>query len=186
MSANSRGDDPTADPNKGPTFPVANPAAPGETVQMQDERDPALGAHDDRFRRAFVTEQPISVAEMARAVEDDRCGAIVTFDGVVRNHDEGRGVLALDYTAHPTADAIMREVVQDLVQRFPDVIIAAAHRVGPLAIGDSALACAVAAPHRKRAFEACDLLVDEVKSRVPIWKHQRFEDGTEEWVAALA
>ena len=175
-----------SDPNTGVTFPVPSPVGPGQTALPQDERDPALGEAADRLRQAAVTTAPLCVADMSRAVEDERCGAIVTFDGVVRNHDEGRAVLALEYTAHPTAEAVMREVARDVTARFPDVIVAAAHRVGPLAIGDSALTCAVAAPHRKRAFEACDVLVDEVKRRVPIWKHQRFTDGTDEWVAALA
>lgn len=158
---------------------------PEDMVRPQDPRDPSLGPVEHRMRLALVTEEAVSVQEMARLVADERCGAVVTFDGVVRNHDEGRGVQRLAYTAHPSAQQVMDEVLADVTGRFPDVIIAAAHRYGPLSIGDCALACAVAAPHRKRAFEACDVLVDEVKARLPIWKEQHFDDGTQEWVAAL-
>ncbi|MGO2720599.1 MAG: molybdenum cofactor biosynthesis protein MoaE, partial [Brachybacterium tyrofermentans] len=118
-------------------------------------------------------------------VEDPRCGAVVTFDGVVRDHDGGRGVERLEYTAHPGAADVMAEVAREIAERYPDTLVAVAHRYGPLEIGDSALACAVAAPHRKQAFVACDDLVDTVKQRLPIWKHQHFEDGEDEWVGAL-
>ena len=80
---------------------------------------------------------------------------------------------------------MIAEVAAEIAERYPDVLVAVAHRVGPLAIGDSALVCAIAAPHRKQAFVACDELVDTVKQRVPIWKHQVFDDGASEWVGAL-
>lgn len=147
--------------------------------------DPAMGSVAERIRYAEVTEEPVSIAAMAAAVADRRCGAVVTFDGVVRDHDGGRSVQALEYTAHPTAGAIIADVAREIAARYPDTLVAVVHRHGPLAIGDSALACAVAAPHRKQAFVACDDLVDTVKERVPIWKHQRFEDGQSEWVGAL-
>jgi molybdopterin synthase catalytic subunit len=121
---------------------------------------------------ADVVDRPISIAECESLVADDRFGAVVTFAGVVRNHDEGRGVLTLSYTAH-------------LAARFPDVSLAVLHRVGDLTIGDVALAAAVASAHRAPAFEAAALLVDLVKERVPIWKEQSFDDGQTEWVAAL-
>lgn len=152
--------------------------------QLRVPGDPDLGGLEQRVRRASVGEEPISVAAMAAAVADPRCGAVVTFDGVVRDHDGGRGVLALDYSAHPLAEQALAEVARDVAAAHGDVIVAIAHRVGPLAVGDTALACAVAAPHRKLAFSACDMLVDEVKARVPIWKHQRFADGGTEWVGA--
>ena len=147
--------------------------------------DPALGPAPSRIRHASVGEGEIRTTDMAAAVADPRCGAVVTFDGVVRDHDEGRGVARLEYTAHPSAQQVLAEVAGEIARRHPDVLIAVAHRVGPLAIGDSALVCAVAAAHRKQAFAACDELVDTVKQRVPIWKHQVFTDGTTEWVAAL-
>ena len=116
-------------------------------------------------------------------VSEGAAGAVVSFAGVVRNHDDGRGVTSLDYSAHPTAAALVAEVAADVAARTSGVrAVAVSHRVGPLLIGDVALACAVSADHRAEAFAACALLVDEVKRRIPVWKQQRFADGTEEWV----
>ncbi|MFC0675271.1 molybdenum cofactor biosynthesis protein MoaE [Brachybacterium hainanense] len=162
--------------SQGPTPFAADPQS------LRVPGDPDLGAAAQRVRHASIGEGPVSVAEMASAVGDARCGAVVTFDGVVRDHDGGRGVLTLDYSAHPLAPQAIAEVAADVAERYTDVLVALAHRVGPLRIGDSALVCAVSAPHRKLAFAACDELVDEVKRRVPIWKHQRFAGGDSEWV----
>lgn len=144
-----------------------------------------MGEAAERVAYAAVTTEEVSVPRMASLVQDPRCGAVVTFDGVVRDHDEGRGVLRLDYSAHPTAQQVIEEVAREIAERYVDVLVAVAHRHGPLTVGESALACAVAAPHRKLAFAACDELVDTVKERLPIWKRQEFEDGTDEWVGAL-
>ena len=133
--------------------------------------------------RADVVEEQIDVEWLARSVEHDAAGAVVTFGGVVRDHDGGRGVLELEYTGHPIAQDVIHEVATDIAGRFEGVrAIAVSHRVGLLKIGDVALGCAVAAEHRKQAFNACSELVDEVKRRLPIWKRQVFEDNTEEWV----
>lgn len=135
--------------------------------------------------RATVVEQPLDVAEHAALVERAAAGAVVTFAGVVRDHDGGRGVLGLDYSAHPTAAAVVARVAADVAARAPGVrAVAVSHRVGQLAIGDVALACAVAADHRREAFATCAELVDEVKRLLPVWKHQRFTDGTDEWVGS--
>lgn len=142
-------------------------------------------ADTDRVAHAAVTLDEVSAARMASLVQDPRCGAIVTFDGVVRDHDEGRGVLRLDYSAHPTAQDVIEQVAREIAERHDGILLAVAHRHGPLTIGETALACAVAAPHRKAAFAACDDLVDTIKQRLPIWKHQIFDDGTDEWVGAL-
>lgn len=169
----------SADPTRG--------AAPfgAATDALRITGDPAMGPAAQRARLAAVGEEEITLAQMVAAVTDPRCGAIVTFDGVVRDHDGGRGVERLEYSAHPTAGAVIAEVAREIAERFPDTLIAVAHRHGSLGIGDSALVCAVAAPHRKQAFVACDELVDAVKQRVPIWKHQLFDDGGSEWVGAL-
>jgi molybdopterin synthase catalytic subunit len=133
--------------------------------------------------RAAVVDEPISVEEHAALVDHVAAGAVVTFAGVVRNHDGGRAVRTLDYSGHPTAARVMDEVVGELAARADGVrAIAVSHRIGPLAVGDVALACAVAADHRGHAFAVCAELVDEVKARLPIWKHQVFADGTDEWV----
>ncbi|MFC7612705.1 molybdenum cofactor biosynthesis protein MoaE [Actinokineospora soli] len=133
--------------------------------------------------RADVSAEPIDVAEHAELVANEAAGAVVTFAGVVRDHDHGRGVTALDYEGHPSAGDVIAEVAADVAARHPGVrALAVSHRIGALAIGDTALACAVSADHRRAAFTACADLVDEVKARLPIWKHQRFTDGTDEWV----
>jgi molybdenum cofactor synthesis domain-containing protein len=133
--------------------------------------------------RADVTEQVIDVEDLARSVDHRAAGAVVTFGGVVRDHDGGRGVRELEYVGHPSASEVIAEVAQDIAARFEGVrAIAVSHRIGLLKIGDVALGCAVAAEHRKQAFSACGELVDEVKRRLPIWKRQVFEDDTEEWV----
>ena len=132
---------------------------------------------------ARVTEEPLSVAEHEAAVADKAAGAVVSFSGVVRDHDGGRSVTELEYVGHPTAPELIAEIAAEFAAR-PDVqAVAVSHRVGLLAIGDVALACAVSAAHRGQAFAACAELVDEVKARLPIWKRQVFTDGTEEWVA---
>jgi molybdopterin synthase catalytic subunit len=135
--------------------------------------------------RAALGTAPLDVAEHAALVEQAAAGAVVTFAGVVRDHDGGRPVLGLDYSAHPTAEKIVAEVAVEVAGRAAGVrAIAVSHRVGPLAIGDVALACAVAADHRREAFATCAELVDEVKRLLPVWKHQSFGDGTDEWVGS--
>jgi len=133
--------------------------------------------------RAAVGEEPLDVAEHAVLVEQAAAGAVVTFAGVVRDHDGGRAVLGLEYSAHPTAATIVAEVAVAVAARAQGVrAVAISHRVGRLEIGEVALACAVAADHRREAFATCAELVEEVKRLLPVWKHQVFADGTAEWV----
>ncbi len=136
-----------------------------------------------RVARAAVTDDVLSMSEHEGLVNEEAAGAVVSFAGVVRDHDDGRGVTSLDYSAHPTAAVLVAEVAADVAARASGVrAVAVSHRVGPLVIGDVALACAVSADHRAEAFATCALLVDEVKHRIPVWKRQTFADGTEEWV----
>ena len=135
-----------------------------------------------QVRRAVVTEELLSVDEHAALVNDDSAGAVVTFSGVVRDHDGGRTVRELEYVGHPSAADIVAEVAADLATRPGIRAIAVSHRLGLLAIGDVALAAAVSGDHRAAAFEVCSDLVDEVKRRLPVWKRQVFGDGEEEWV----
>lgn len=135
-----------------------------------------------RIVRAEITAEPITADEHAQLVQGDGSGAVVTFAGVVRNHDRGRVVDRLDYENHPTAQGLLASVLNDVAARHRVHAIAASHRVGELKIGDVALACAIAAAHRAEAFAACADLVDTAKARLPIWKHQVFHDGTDEWV----
>ena len=138
---------------------------------------------------AELSAAPISVDRATAAVQGDEAGAVVSFSGVVRNHDGGMAVSRLSYSAHPTAHQILAEVVAELVAEHAGkadkpVHVWAAHRVGMLEVGDPALVCAVSAAHRGQAFEVCSQLVDRIKARVPIWKEQFFADGTVEWVGA--
>jgi len=134
------------------------------------------------IRLAEVRETPLSVDEVHDAVADPSAGGIALFTGAVRNHDHGREVRYLSYSAHPSAAAEMRGVCEKIVAGFDVTAIAAVHRVGDLAIGDLAVVLAVSCPHRAEAFDACRELIDMLKASVPIWKHQRFDDGTAEWV----
>ncbi|GAA2249366.1 molybdenum cofactor biosynthesis protein MoaE [Herbiconiux moechotypicola] len=138
-----------------------------------------------RVRVARIAETAIALEECERAVESAAAGAVVTFAGVVRDHDEGRGVAALSYTAHPEAEAALRASAERVAEAHPEVSIAVVHRVGDLVVGDLALAAAVASAHRAAAFAACAALIDDVKASVPIWKEQSFDDGSSEWVASL-
>lgn len=132
--------------------------------------------------RRLVRETPITTAEVEADVRRADAGAVVTFEGRVRDHDHGRSVTSLLYEGHPEADLIMREVLAE-AKGLPGVLAAASlHRVGELALGDLAFVAAVSAAHRGEAFEACAWLVDTVKDRLPVWKLQRFADGTQEWV----
>ena len=145
---------------------------------------------------AVLSAEPISVDQAIAAVESDTAGAVVSFSGVVRNHDGGKAVQQLSYSAHPTAHQVMADVVARLVAEQnaagdnggdavqQPVRIWAAHRIGMLEIGDPALVCAVSAAHRGQAFAVCSELVDRIKEQVPIWKEQFFSDGTVEWVGA--
>lgn len=151
----------------------------------QSASEPTITDADPRVVFARVTADTISVVECEAAVSRASAGAVVSFAGVVRDHDEGRGVTWLTYTAHPSASAEIAAVAAEVAAAHPGTTVAVAHRIGELSIGDVALACAVSSAHRGVAFAACSALVDEVKKRTPIWKEQGFTDGTTEWVAAL-
>jgi molybdopterin synthase catalytic subunit len=131
---------------------------------------------------AVVTTDPLDLAAHEAMVGRGAAGAVVSFAGVVRDHDHGRGVLELEYEAHPTAQQILAEVAEEIAADPEVHALAVSHRIGTLKIGDVALAAAVSTAHRAAAFAACARLVDEVKARLPVWKRQVFADGTEEWV----
>jgi molybdopterin synthase catalytic subunit len=130
---------------------------------------------------ARISASPLELEALERFVWTTASGAVVTFSGIVRNHDRGRPVTSLDYEAHPDAERFLRDCCTEVAVRS-GLRVAAAHRIGSLAIGDTALLATVAAPHRKEAFEACAELVERIKASVPIWKRQRFSDGESEWV----
>ena len=134
------------------------------------------------IRLLGVREEPLSVDEVFAAVTDPGAGGIALFVGTVREQDGGRGVTGLGYTAHPSVLDDLRAVAEEVVAAHPVRALAAVHRVGDLAVGDLAVVVGVSCPHRGDAFAAARMLIDELKSRVPIWKHQLFDDGGEEWV----
>ncbi|MEV6932108.1 molybdenum cofactor biosynthesis protein MoaE [Dactylosporangium sp. NPDC051485] len=132
--------------------------------------------------RTAVTTEPLDVRAHEQAVEDRAAGAVVSFAGVVRDHDGGRGVVELEYEGHPSAADVLAEVAAEIAADPAVHGLAVSHRVGRLEIGDVALAAAVSTAHRAEAFALCARLVDEVKARLPVWKRQVFTDGEEEWV----
>jgi len=134
------------------------------------------------IRLAELREEPLSVDEVYAAITDPAAGGIAVFAGAVRDHDHGKSVTELSYSAHPSAADQLREVVEKVAARFDVHAIAAVHRIGDLAIGDLAVVVGVSSAHRDTAFEACRVLIDDLKATVPIWKHQRFTSGDSEWV----
>jgi molybdopterin synthase catalytic subunit len=136
----------------------------------------------DVIRLAELRDEPLSVDEVYAAVVVPSAGGIAVFAGAVRDHDQGRDVTALSYSAHPSAADQLRKVAEQIAARFDVHAVAAVHRVGDLAIGDLAVVVAVSTSHRATAFEACRALIDDLKATVPIWKHQRYAGGESEWV----
>ena len=135
--------------------------------------------------RAEITEQPVDLAELEALVAHEAAGAVVGFAGVIRDHDGGRSVVRLEYSAHPSAQDTLADVLAEVAGQARGVrAVAASHRIGTLAIGEAALVAAVAADHRGAAFETCAKLVDAIKARLPVWKHQFFSDGSDEWVGS--
>lgn len=131
---------------------------------------------------AEVRQSPLSLDEVYDAVRDAAAGAVVLFTGVVRDHDDGRDVTALTYSAHPTAGDELRRVAETIALEEDVRVLAATHRVGDLVVGDLAVVVAASAAHRDAAFTAARRLIDELKAEVPLWKHQVFSSGEPEWV----
>jgi len=133
-------------------------------------------------RLVDIRETPLRVEEVLEALADVSAGGLTLFVGTVRDHDGGKQVGGLDYSAHPTALDRLREVCEEVADEFDVRAVAAVHRVGSLALGDAAVVVATAADHRGQAFDASRALIDRLKATVPIWKHQVFADGSDEWV----
>ena len=132
----------------------------------------------------FLSQAPLQLDELIAEVAGSGRGGIVTFLGTVRDHHGGRTVSALAYSAYePMAESVCADIVAEAEQKWP-VKLALKHRLGDLAIGDGAVAIAVAGDHRDEAFAACRYAIEELKRRVPIWKRETFTDGAVEWVGA--
>jgi molybdopterin synthase catalytic subunit len=134
----------------------------------------------------FLTPDPIDLGRLVEQVESPSRGGIACFLGTVRNHHDGREVLRLDYSAYTSmAEAECARIVAEAESRWR-VAVALLHRVGQLAIGDVAVAIAVASAHRDEAFVACRYVIEELKRRVPIWKRELYADGSVAWVGSGA
>ncbi len=140
------------------------------------------GRAEPVVRLVELSDQPLDVEGVRAAVADPASGGLALFVGTVRDHDGGRPVRGLGYSAHPTALARMRELAEAVAARHDAGAVAVVHRVGDLVVGDLAVVVAVSTRHRGAAFTACHELIDELKATVPIWKHQLFADGSDEWV----
>lgn len=133
-----------------------------------------------------LTRSPIDLAGLTAEIAGPADGGVASFIGLVRDHQDGRGVLRLEYSAYePMADAEIAVIVREAELRWP-VRIAVRHRVGSLEIGDIAVAVVAASAHRAPAFEACRYVIEEVKRRVPIWKKEFYADGSVGWVDPTA
>ena len=131
---------------------------------------------------SYLTDDPIDPQALVKRVLRSSDGAYVLFEGVVRNHHEGKAVESIFYDAYrPMAEKEMEAIVRDIEARYPDVALAVVHRLGQLIVGDSSIAIVACSPHRAEAFEACRMMIDRIKETVPIWKKERGPDG-EEWV----
>lgn len=160
-----------------------NPHATGPSPANPHAGRP-LEPVDSTVVHASITEEPLELlltaakqATMTRAM-----GALVVFDGIVREHDHGQPVAALAYSAHPQASDYLEKTLRSVAREIPGVRLWAAHRIGPISIGESALTVLAAAAHRGTAFTACSLAADRIKAQVPIWKEQELTDGSVQWV----
>jgi molybdopterin synthase catalytic subunit len=129
------------------------------------------------------SETPIDAAALRAEFTAHTAGALVVFEGVVRNFNDGRKVIRLEYEATPAlAIAEYEAIVQEAARAYPLVWVRCVHRIGPTTAGDTAIWLGVATAHRAEAFEACRYLIDHFKARVPVWKKEHYEDGAAEWV----
>lgn len=132
--------------------------------------------------QVLVTEEVINPSDYQKLVSGNDSGAVALFSGDVRDHHNGKQVKSLTYEAHPTAQTVLLKVANEICAKHDINQVALAHRYGEIPIGQCAFVVAVSASHREAAFAACSELVDEAKRQIPIWKHQVFTDGTDEWV----
>ncbi|YCM42440.1 molybdenum cofactor biosynthesis protein MoaE [Verrucomicrobiaceae bacterium 227] len=131
-----------------------------------------------------IQDSEIDLATLRAEMADPTCGALVIFEGLVRNHHEGRDVEQLHYTHHPVlATKEGQRILAETMEKFPITKAIAIHRVGTLAIGDCAVVTLTSSPHREAAFDANRFLIDSIKARVPIWKQETYTSGEVEWTS---
>lgn len=143
-----------------------------------------LPESQSKIRLARIGSSPLDPEALRHAIAEPAGGAIAIFVGIVRDHDEGRSVTALSYSAHPSASERLAEVLSKYAANVEVLALAVEHRIGDLQVGDIAVVCGVTSAHREVAFAVCSALIEEVKAEVPIWKNQTFADGSNEWIGA--
>ncbi|HEU0154228.1 MAG TPA: molybdenum cofactor biosynthesis protein MoaE [Arenimonas sp.] len=135
------------------------------------------------MKRFAIASEPFDIAPLRASLLDDRAGACASFEGWVRDHNDGRAVQGLFYESYRAlAESEGERILAEALQRFDITAAACVHRTGELAIGDLAVWVGVSAGHRGPAFDACRWIIDEVKSRVPIWKRERYVSGAADWL----
>ncbi len=132
-----------------------------------------------------ITFAPLSLPEVYGAADNPANGAVVVMSGMVRNHSEGKGVIALEYQAYePMALEVFRQIAAQIRITWPEATrVAIHHRTGKLAVGDISVLVAVGCPHRAEAFAGCQYAIDTLKHNAPIWKKEWWEDGSTSWVS---
>jgi molybdopterin synthase catalytic subunit len=130
-----------------------------------------------------LSSRPLEHLNLKESFANPKTGALVTFEGVVRNHNEGRKVVALEYEASESfAQKESQKILAEVKKKFQVSQVKCIHRVGKLTIGETAVWIGVSAAHRDEAFKACRYLIDEIKERLPIWKKEYYENGDSGWV----
>ena len=144
---------------------------------------PPVSGGSGEPERLVLTDEPLDAGALTDLVRSDSCGAVLCFEGTVRDHNEGASVSAIEYDAYPEMALAELERIRDEVEaRFPGSRLALAHRTGLLELGEASVVVACAAPHRREAFAACRLAMDRIKESLPVWKHERTSDGEKRWL----
>jgi len=130
-----------------------------------------------------IVEEKIDPKKLYKELNDKSCGAVITFEGRVRDHNHGKQIFELHYECYiPMALKVMDKIKEEALSKYAIKQVFAVHRIGNIPIGEIAVWIAVLSVHRKEAFDACEYVIDEIKTRVPIWKLEKYKDGTMEWV----
>lgn len=162
--------------------PLDRPLVAGDEVALLPPVAGGSGLEPELTERIQVKHEPLLVEDVCRLVQVESGGAIVSFTGLIRRQSQGRRVEHLDYEAYgPMAVKEMTKIAHEIEQRWAGSLVAIHHRVGSLQVGELAVVIAVCTPHRREAFEACSYAIEQLKQKVPIWKHEFFEDGSH-WV----
>ena len=158
---------------------ASRPLAEGDEVGMFPPVSGGSGAADDGL---VITADPLDPVRLAAVVRSPGCGAVLTFEGVVRDHGEDGDVVAIDYEAYPEmARKVLGRIRDEVEQRHPGARLALAHRTGRLLVGEPSVVVACAAPHRREAFAACRLAMDRIKESLPVWKSEEAPEGKRTW-----